>query len=258
MAIGSTSGGTKKRTSNTTPKQTYVRNLAGAPTKTARNIINYKGSQPTDLTSQDLGATESDAYTNALKALTAGAGGTGNTSLNRYTRMIQNMLTSGSYNKPYEGLQSQLETMYGTANKQIGSYMDTLKSALQAQTNPYAGFQAQQVQTTPELASLLESQGVSKSPLEQLAAVTQAQNTGQSTAYQNMVNSLGNIYGAQMAGGITDVDRQRTDLLNNLEQAKLGYGAQIAQKGVDQQTKLLELLLGAVEKGGALKKGRIM
>lgn len=199
------------------------------------------------------------AYDETIKNLSKPTGGSGGpSSLDKYTRMIQNMLTSGSYNKPYEDLQSKLEGMYGTAGGQIGSSMDQLKSFLQGQTNPYAGFQTQEVQATPALAGLLESQGVSKSPLEQLAAVTQAQNTGQSTAFQNLINSMRDIQGAQTSGAIGDVERQRTDLANQLEQSRLGYGAQLAQKGIDQQTKLLELLMSAVAKGGRLKKGRIM
>lgn len=185
------------------------------------------------------------------------SGSGGPSALDRYTQQLQQMLTSGAYRKPYEDLQSQLQGLYGQAGTQIGSSMDALKASLQGQANPYAGFQAQQTQVTPQLSELLASQGVSQNPLQQLAAATQAQNAGQAAAYNNLVGSMGQIYGANQAGNISDVDAQRAQLQNQLEQSRLGYGSQIAQDATKQQQNLMTMLLTALSKGGKAKKGRL-
>lgn len=185
------------------------------------------------------------------------SGSGGPSALDRYTQQLQQMLTSGAYRKPYEDLQSQLQGLYTDAGGQINTAMNALKSSLQAQANPYAGFQAQNVQATPQLSELLASQGVSANPLQQLAAATQAQNAGQASAFNNLVSSLGTIYGANQAGQISDVAAQRADLQNQLEQSRLGFGAQLNEKAMGQQQNLMTMLLTALAKGGKAKKGRL-
>lgn len=187
----------------------------------------------------------------------AGAGGSGPNALDRFTRQLQAMLTGGSYGKPYDDLQTNLANLNQQASGTINSSMDALKTALQGQANPYANFQAQSTQVSPELSQLLASQGVPTTPLEQMAAATQAQNTGQATAFQNLVGSLGTIYGANQAGQISDVDAQRANLQNMLAQQAQGMGAQLAEKKQGRQSELLTMLLSSLAKGGRPNAGRL-
>jgi hypothetical protein len=208
------------------------------------------------------GTAESTGYNEAIKRLkdaaaTKGGAGGGLSALDRYTQQLQGMLTSGTYRQPYDQLQTQLQGLYGQAGGQINTAMDNLDTFLKGQTNPYTDVKAQETQVTPTLNELLQSQGVSTNPLRQLAAVTQAQNAGQATAFNNLIGSLSGIYGANQAGQLGDVAQQRTDLQNQLSSSNLGYGAQLQQKGMDQQQNLMTMLLTALSKGGKPKKGRL-
>jgi hypothetical protein len=187
----------------------------------------------------------------------SGTGAGGLSSLDRYTRAIQNMLTSGSYRKPQDDLLAKLTEMYGQAQPRINTAMDNLSSFLGAQTNPYAGLEAQRTEVSPDsmLSELLQSQGVNQTPLQQLAAVTQAQNTGQSTAFQNLIGSMQNMWQGNQAGQLADVNTQRADLQTQLENSRLGAGAQLNKDAAGQQQDLMKLLLEALSKGGRPNKG---
>lgn len=218
----------------------------------------YAWRSPTSFTPQDLGMIPP---TFEVEPPDDGAGtgtGAGLSALDRYTRAIQNMLTSGSYRKPQDDLLARLQTMYGQAQPQINTAMDNLAGFLQGQTNPYAGLQAQTTQATPALSELLKSQGVDQTPLQQLAAVTQAQNTGQSTAFQNLIGSMQNMWQGNQAGQLADVNTQRADLQTQLENARLGAGAQLETKSAGQQQDLMTMLLSALAQGGRAKKGRLV
>jgi predicted O-linked N-acetylglucosamine transferase (SPINDLY family) len=187
-----------------------------------------------------------------------GTGAGGLSSLDRYTQAIQNMLTSGSYRKPQDDLLAKLTEMYGQAQPRINTAMDDLSSFLGAQINPYAGLQAQTTQATPALSELLQSQGVDQTPLQQLAAVTQAQNTGQSDAFQNLIGSMQGMWQGNQAGQIRDVASQRADLQTQLQNSLLGAGTQLNTKAAGQQQDLMTMLLTALSKGGKPKKGALL
>jgi hypothetical protein len=150
--------------------------------------------------------------------------------------------------------------MYGQAQPQINTAMDNLTGFLQGQTNPYAGLEAQRTEVSPDsmLSELLQSQGVNQTPLQQLAAVTQAQNTGQSDAFQNLIGSMQNMWQGNQAGQLADVNTQRADLQTQLENSRLGAGAQLNKEAVGQQQDLMKMLLSALAKGGKPKKGRLL
>ena len=188
----------------------------------------------------------------------SGGGGGGLSPLDRYTQAIQGMLTSGSYRQPQDDLLARLQTMYGEAQPQINTAMDNLTGFLQGQTNPYAGLQAQTTQATPALSELLQSQGVNQTPLQQLAAVTQAQNTGQSDAFQNLIGSMQNMWTGNQAGQIQDVASQKADLQTQLQNSLLGAGTQLNTKAAGQQQDLMTMLLTALSKGGKPKKGALL
>lgn len=176
--------------------------------------------------------------------------------LDSYTQALQKML-QGSYRQPYDELTNQLNTMGQQAEGTVGSSMDQLQQFLQGQANPYTGFKAQQTQVSPALSGLLQSQGVSTDPLQQYAATINAENTGQATAFQNLANTLGSLYGAQQQGALTDVAQNRANLQSQLAASRMGMGSQINQQAMGQRNQLMELLLSALAKGGQPRGGRL-
>jgi hypothetical protein len=148
--------------------------------------------------------------------------------------------------------------MYGQAQPQVNTAMDDLTGFLQKQTNPYAGMQAQTTQATPELSQLLQAQGVDQTPLQQMAAATQAQNTGQSNAFQNLIGSMQNMWTGNQAGQIQDVASQKANLQTQLQNSLLGAGTQLDTKAAAQQQNLMSMLLTALSKGGKPKKGALL
>lgn len=113
------------------------------------------------------------------------------------------------------GLQRQLTGAYDQSTRDIESAYSSLESMLRGQTNPFAGFVAQEAPVSGGLAELLGSQGVSNLPVQQLGAALQAQNTGQATAFQNLANTMRDLYGASQAGSLADVSRMRTESRRN-------------------------------------------
>lgn len=208
-----------------------------------------------------IGGAETAGYTDTKTQLNTPAGGTGGgpSALDRYTQAIQGMLTGGSYRQPQDDLLARLQTMYGQAQPKINTAMDNLTGFLQEQTNPYAGLEAQRTEVSPDsmLSELLQSQGVSQTPLQQLAAVTQAQNTGQSDAFQNLIGSMQNMWTGNQAGQLADVNTQRADLQTQLENSRLGAGAQLNKEAAGQQQDLMKMLLTAISKGGKPGKGSL-
>jgi hypothetical protein len=88
----------------------------------------------------ELDAIRKKAAAEAAAAAAAGGGGGGRNVLNDYTRQLQSLLTGGSYGKPYDQLQSQLEGMYGGAQADLTTDRDAQLSGLNslygdAQTN---------------------------------------------------------------------------------------------------------------------------
>lgn len=227
----------------------------------AGKVLQAAGITPTDDTTP--AANEQAGYDAAAKALAAataaskGTGSSGPSALDRYTQQLQAMLTGGSYRQPYDQLQTQLQNIYGQAGGQITTAMDNLDTFLKGQTNPYANIQAQTTQVTPALNEMLQSQGVSTNPLQQLAAVTQAQNAGQATAFNNLIGTLSGIQSANQTGQLGDVAQQRADFQNQLTNSNLGYGAQLQQQASDKQQSLMTMLLTALSKGGNPKKGKL-
>ena len=255
---------TKKKTKTAAKPPTVVDGWAGP--RTAQNAINVSKAK----TAKNLGITqmtpeEAKAQAEALykqffpsqAAPKKGSGSSGPSALDRYTRQLQSMLTGGSYAQPYKDLETKLGELYGQARPQIDDAMTNLQTTLQGMQNPYSNFQAQTTQVTPELSQLLQSQGVSTNPLQEMAAATAAQNAGQSTAFGNLASTLGTIYGADQKSMAGDVATQRANLMNALEQSRLGFGAQIANQRMDQQSELMKQLLAAISKGGRPNAGRL-
>lgn len=213
-------------TSNTNPNmissKNAPRNLQGAPQNTARKIIGL-GAAPQVPTVPELDAIRKKAAADA--AAKAGGGG----------------------GDPYANLLKALTGLGDYAAGNINDSMNTLASTLQGQANPFANYQAQSTTTTPELAQLLQSQGVSQDPLQQYAAAINAQNTGQASAFQNQANIMRDIYGASQAGSIADVGQQRADLLNQLQGNVLGAGKSLLGKNPANRNQVLQMILEAMK-----------
>ena len=209
----------------------------------------------------DTAKTEEEAYNRTKEeiAKSSGVGGpSGPSALDRYVRTIQGMLRGGDYRQPQDDLMDKLSEMYGGAQTQVTTAMDELDKFFKAQANPYAGFQAQQAQVSPQLTEFLASQGAATDPLRQLAAVRQQEAINQAGAFQNLANTLAQLQTGQMAGRADDVAQQRASMLAALEGARAGYGTQIEKSAFDRQNKLLEMLLAGVAKGGRPNKGALI
>lgn len=210
---------------NTVSSKDAPRNLQGAPQNTARGILGLKPAVPGP-TPQEL-----EAIRNRGNPSAGGAGG------------------GGRGGDPYARLLATLRGLGDSAAGNINSSMDALTQTLQAQSNPFADFKAQQTQTTPELSQLLQSQGVSQDPLQQFAAAINAQNQGQATAFQNQANTMRDIYGANQAGSISDVGQQRAGLLNQLQGNVFGSGAELMGKKAPDRNAVLQMILQAMKAG---------
>lgn len=215
--------GTQPRSNpNMISSKNAPRNLQGAPQNTARKIIGL-GAAPQVPTVPELDAIRKKAAADA--AAKAGGGG----------------------GDPYANLLKALTGLGDYAAGNINDSMNTLASTLQGQANPFANYQAQSTTTTPELAQLLQSQGVSQDPLQQYAAAINAQNTGQASAFQNQANIMRDIYGASQAGSIADVGQQRADLLNQLQGNVLGAGKSLLGKNPANRNQVLQMILEAMK-----------
>jgi hypothetical protein len=169
--------------------------------------------------------------------------------LDLYTQQLQKLL-GGGYRQPYDDLASKLGTMGTTAQTQINTAMDNLETMLKGQANPFANFQATRTQVSPDLNTLLQSQGVDSTPLQQYATAVNAQQGAQADAFTNMMGSLSGLYDAQQAGRLGDVALNRAQLQSGLAANQAGLGAAVNQQALGQRNELMSLLLQAIAKGG--------
>ena len=121
-------------------------NLAGVAPKTVYKIAggNPAALPTTGLTQAMLEGIQKDAYDRALAAAKTGLGGGGLTTaqknLNRYTKMLADMLRGNAFTKDFENLGQGYANTYNTANKELdtllqnqGSQAEELRSALEGQ-----------------------------------------------------------------------------------------------------------------------------
>lgn len=228
MAIGSTSGGgagsvkpktpvsTIKSKVKSTPRSAdeVSRNLQGAPTATARGIMGL-GPRPEMPSGKEL---------NNISNTKAGA-------------------NKGEGSDPYASMLKALQQLSLMSQGNINTSMDDLTKSLQAQTNPYAGFEAQNTPTTPGLQELLKSQGVSTDPLNQFASAINAQNTGQADAFANIAKTMGGFSDANRTGMISDVAQQRADLLQQLQGNIFGTGSKLMGKKAPDRNAISQMIL---------------
>ncbi len=154
---------------------------------------------------------------------------------------------SGGAAVNYKAMFDALQKLSAMSQQGVNSSMDSLLGTLQAQRNPFEGFQAQRAQTVPDLAGLLQSQGVSSGPLQQFASAINAQNAGQAAAFQNLADTLGGFNTANQQGMISDVAQQRSNLLNSLQGNVLGLGSKLIGSNNADRNSITQLLLAAMK-----------
>lgn len=153
----------------------------------------------------------------------------------------------GKGGDPYASMLNALKRLSAMSQQNVNSSMDSLVQTLSGQKNPYAEYQAQNTSTTPELQQLLQSQGVNPNPMQDYAALVNAQNTGQANAFQNQANTMRDIFGANQVGGMADVAQQRADLLNQLQGNVFGTGAALMGKKAPDRNSIVQMLLAAMK-----------
>ena len=203
----------------------YERNLQGASPTNVKNILGITDESATAPTQDEL---------NKLKQSGANPASAG----------------SGKGGSQYAGMLKALQQLSAMSQQGINSSMDSLTRTLQAQTNPFANFQAQQTQTTPGLEQLLQSQGVATDPLQQYATAINAQNTGQAKAFQNVADTLSGLNATNQQGMIADAGQQRSDLLNQLQGSIFGTGANLMGKQAPDRNAIIQMLLQAMKNRG--------
>jgi hypothetical protein len=154
----------------------------------------------------------------------------------------------GGGSDPYASMLKALQQLSLMSQGNINTSMDDLTKSLQAQTNPYAGFQAQNTPTTPGLQELLKSQGVSTDPLNQFAEAINAQNTGQADAFANIAKTMGGFSDANRTGMISDVAQQRADLLQQLQGNIFGTGSRLMGKKAPDRNAISQMILAMMNK----------
>ena len=177
-----------------------------------------------------------EAAAAAAAAAAAGSGGgSGRNPLNDYTKQLQSLLTGGSYGKPYNHLQSQLEGIYGTAQTDLtNNYNTDISGANTLYGNAQTALDAR---NKTGLANLQTGYDTATASLGALN--TQAGKTINSSmdSLQNMLKAQANPYANLQAEAVTP-----TAQLSSFLQA---------QNVGDQQTQDYAQVLNAQNAGSA-------
>lgn len=176
------------------------------------------------------------------------------TGLDEYLAGIQAQIDAGpsGYGQKQEALKTQLGGIYDTAKSTMGTSQAELEKSLSAMTNPFAGYQAQAAPTfdTTNLRNLLEGSQVGTDPLERLAALQQNENTGQANAFQNLMNTLGNVYQGSMSDRLANVKQGNTYASGQADLNKAALMSQLSGEQSDILERLKQALLqGRLQRG---------
>jgi len=173
-----------------------------------------------------------------------------------YTKSIQDMIAGGpaSYGAQEESLIGKLGDIYGQAQTDIGTANSGLQSLLSGLTNPFAGYQAQAAPTfdTTNLEELLRTQAQETDPLQRLVAATQGANQSQATAFQNLMNTLGNVYAGGIEGQKAAGAMGGQAALGQAALNKAGLTSQLRGQQTDKLDKLKQMLRDAALQSAGL------
>lgn len=176
------------------------------------------------------------------------------TGLDEYIAGIQAQIDAGpsGYGQKQEALKTQLGGIYDTAKSTISTSQAELEKSLSAMVNPFAGYQAQSAPTfdTSNLRNLLEGSQVGTDPLERLAALQQNENTSQAGAFQNLMNTLGNVYQGSMSDRLANARQGSTYASGQADLNKAALMSQLSGEQSDILEKLKQALLqGRLQRG---------
>jgi hypothetical protein len=178
------------------------------------------------------------------------------TGLDEYLAGIQAQIDAGptGYGQKQEALKGQLGGIYDTAKSTIGTSQADLEKSLAAMVNPFAGYQAQVAPTfnTSNLEQLLRDSQVGTDPLQRMAALQQQQNTSQAGAFQNLMNTLGNVYQGSMDDRLANSRQGSTYASNQADLNKAALMSQLSGEQSDILEKLKQALLA-----GKLQRGQL-
>ena len=186
----------------------------------------------------------------------AGGGGGDGSSAPSYAQIsadrINEMLTSGSYNDPYAARRSALESLYGTqqesarglnadlmaslsrlagqASGDVGSAYDNLDTYLSALSNPFANTQVNSSVADPDMAALLQAQGVDPSSLNSMVSGARSEAALQGGTFGALNDVLANLVRQDQSGRRADSKMGRTSALQSLAANQQAYASQAAQQ----------------------------
>jgi hypothetical protein len=167
--------------------------------------------------------------------------------LDEYLAALQGQIDAGpsGYGQKQEALKTQLGGIYDTAKSTIGSSQAGLEKSLAAMVNPFAGYQAQAAPTfnTSNLEQLLRDSQVGTDPLQRMAALQQNENAGQTNAFQNLMNNLGNVYQGSMDDRLANARQSSTYASNQADMNKAALMSQLSGEQSDILEKLKQALL---------------
>ena len=165
---------------------------------------------------------------------------------------INEMLTSGSYNDPYAASRSALESLYGTqqesarglnadlmaslsrlagqASGDVGSAYDNLDAYLSALSNPFANTQVNSSVADPDMAALLQAQGVDPSSLNSMVSDARSEASLQGGTFGALNDVLANLVRQDQSGRRADSKMCRTSALQSFAANQQAYGSQAAQQ----------------------------
>lgn len=165
---------------------------------------------------------------------------------------INEMLTSGSYNDPYAARRSALESLYGTqqesarglnadlmaslsrlagqASGDVGSAYDNLDAYLSALSNPFANTQVNSSVADPDMAALLQAQGVDPSSLNSMVSDARSEASLQGGTFGALNDVLANLVRQDQSGRRADAKMGRTSALQSLAANQQAYGSQASQQ----------------------------
>jgi hypothetical protein len=224
-----------------------------------KNTASFLGSKLNDFTKPGgyvENAYRSPTVSRPAPAPTGVGGGGGGSSAPSYAQLtadrINEMLTSGSYNDPYAARRSALESLYGTqqqsarglnedlmaslnrlagqASGDIGGAYDNLDAYLSALSNPFENTQVNSSVADPDMAALLQAQGVDPSSLNSMVSDARSQAALQGGTFGALNDVLANLVRQDQSGRRTDSKMGRTSALQSLAANRQAYGSQAAQQ----------------------------
>jgi hypothetical protein len=162
----------------------------------------------------------------------------------------------GMYNRaPDTGLSDELGRITGQASVAGNQGIDSLRSMLSSQTNPYTQrFAAPEVAANP-LAAYMAAGGVDSSGVDALRSLLQSSSQQATAADQMMADRMSQTWQNDSLSRQADVGMMQQQFAQQLANSQAAYAAQIAAKQREQKDQwMMKILEMAVQSGTDLSK----